>query len=261
MDSFIFLAVSVFIHLHFWFFLAVLKKRNDFADIAWGTGFPLLAGVQFFLVQEAGAISFRSMLIFILICLWGLRLASYMALRVSQTTEDHRYVKMRNDWGQNWKLQTYFKVFVLQSLLMVLIASGPLYMIRNFSNQTDLNVWDFIFSAFAILGLIIEGFSDWQKFQFKKDPSNRGKIIRLGFWKHARHPNYFGEMVFWFSIAAFSFHQPSELLSGLWWVWLCPALLSFLLLRVSGVPLHAKEETPEYKKYKEETNLLFPFKF
>lgn len=246
-------AVVLFVHLHTWFLFAVIKKRNDFADIAWGLGFVLTSAVAL-LTLTKWMESPRSILIVVLIGLWGLRLSSYLAIRISRTSEDARYVKMRNDWGESWLVQTYLKVFLLQTFLLGLIAAGPLILIRDFHLQ-PLTLIDIVFASIAFFGFLIEAIADYQKFIFKSNKDNKGKIIRSGLWKNSRHPNYFGEMLFWFSIAAFSVHN----LNDLWWVWISPLILAFFLLKVSGVPLHHLQQNAETEKYLKETHMLWPF--
>lgn len=247
------LGLALLVHLHTWFGFAVLLRRNDLADIAWGLGFILVAGVSYFTLphwQESP----RALVIFLLIFAWGIRLATYLSKRVAQTEEDHRYKKMRQDWGDQWLLQSYLKVFVLQTTLLILMAAGPLMALRS-SEKMSLNLVDGIILLIALGGLLIEAIADNQKFKFKSNPQNRGKITRVGLWKNSRHPNYFGEMIFWFSITAMIY----PVLPSFWWAFLSPILLTFFLLKVSGVPLHHQNKTPEIEKYIAETHLLWPF--
>jgi steroid 5-alpha reductase family enzyme len=110
-----------------------------------------------------------------------------------------------------------------------------------------------------IIGLIIETVADYQKFKFKNNPENTG-WTNVGLWKRSRHPNYFGEMLVWIGIFIYSAIYSSTLFIIIEAI--SPIYIITILLFVSGVPMLEKRynkkygDNPEYKKYKEETNLI-----
>jgi len=117
------------------------------------------------------------------------------------------------------------------------------------------------------VGFTFEVAADVEKFVFRTKPENKGKFIQDGVWALCRQPNYFGEILMWSSIALTV--SATSLKSGqttLFWAWLSPFFTTFLLLKVSGVPLieaSGKKKwghLPEYQNYMANTNLLFPGK-
>lgn len=50
---------------------------------------------------------------------------------------------------------------------------------------------------FAI-GFLLESVSDVQKYRFRSNPDNKGKVCDVGFFAWSRHPNYFGEILIQF---------------------------------------------------------------
>ena len=95
---------------------------------------------------------------------------------------------------------------------------------------------------------------------FRKDPKNKGKICKSGLWKYSRHPNYFGEITLWTGIAVIALNT----LSGLEYITLIsPVFVYILLTRMSGVNMLERiaderyGHLEEYKKYKENTPVLF----
>lgn len=247
-------ALVLFLVMHFWFFAAVIRRRNDLADIAWGLGFILLAVTQF--LSSDSQSNPRSIAALTLVVLWGLRLSIYIASRSRGAPEDPRYVEMRVGWGDNWIINSYLKVFLLQSVLLFAIAQPVLMALRL--TPSRFNGIDLIAVILAVVGFATEAISDIQKNAFKSRPENRGKICDVGLWCRSRHPNYFGEILFWIGMSVFSLHEAERF----WWVWFSPALLIFLLLKVSGVPLIEKRYAgrPDYADYKRRTNLLLPFR-
>jgi steroid 5-alpha reductase family enzyme len=103
--------------------------------------------------------------------------------------------------------------------------------------------------------MMLETVGDWQLARFKANPTNRGKVMNRGLWRYTRHPNYFGECLIWWGF--FLFAVPA----GAWWSILSPVLLTFLLLKFSGVTM--LEETivdrrPAYREYIVSTNAFIP---
>jgi steroid 5-alpha reductase family enzyme len=247
---------ALLFHIHLWFLLSLIKNRNDIADIGWGIGFVLLAVTQFILsYQQYLLFDLRSCLVLILVTAWGLRLSLYLSIRTGNKTEDERYVEMKNNWGANWRLQSYLKVYWLQGMLLLIICMPVLILLRA-PLFTSLSMVDLISGSVALLGLTIETISDIQKYRFKAKPENNGKKMRTGLWSRSRHPNYLGEILFWVGITLFTIQGPWYF----YWSWLSPVLLILLLYHVSGVPLLEKkyEGDIEFETYKSNTGAIFP---
>jgi len=103
--------------------------------------------------------------------------------------------------------------------------------------------------------MIFEAGGDWQLARFKAQPINQGRIMDQGLWRFTRHPNYFGDFCIWwgFYLIAAS--------AGAWWSLAGPLVMSWLLLRVSGVPLLERDmarRRPQYADYVRRTNAFFP---
>ena len=100
----------------------------------------------------------------------------------------------------------------------------------------------------AIVGLLLETIADWQLYTFKKDEKNKGLFLTEGLWRYSRHPNYFGEAVFWWGIfiVACSFEKG-------WFTFYSPLIITLLLRYVSGVPILEKEfeKRPGFKEYQQ----------
>ena len=98
--------------------------------------------------------------------------------------------------------------------------------------------------------------ADWQLQSFRRDPANRDKVIDSGLWRWSRHPNYFGEALLWWGFWLLALGQPLG-----WATVLAPALMTFLLLRVSGVTMldaHLKSSKPGYEDYVRRTSAFVP---
>jgi steroid 5-alpha reductase family enzyme len=243
-------AACVILYVSLIWVISLMKKDMSIVDIGWGLGFVLLACVHLYRIES---ISPRLFLIAWLIGIWGFRLALHIGVRNHGKGEDPRYAAWRSDWGANTWWISYFKVFILQGVLMLIIAS-PLHVVLSSSNNTG--SWtDSAGTLLWLTGFLIESIGDWQLFRFKKNPLNKGKIMDVGLWRYSRHPNYFGETLVWWGIFVVAIG------AGNWYISLLgPLLITFLLLRVSGVTLLEKryEGNDRYAEYKRKTSPFIP---
>jgi steroid 5-alpha reductase family enzyme len=242
---------AVFLYMNILFLVAVIKRRNDLADVAWGIGFVILAATTYYFHP-----SFKTGLIFFLVFLWGGRLAWHIGLRfLKKKDEDPRYKKWREDWGKNWLLRTWAQVFMLQGLFMLLVAMTIISV--GLFDDGSWNVINVIGVVIFVFGLVFEAIGDYQLKSFLKRREASGQIMKSGLWRYTRHPNYFGEVVLWWGLWLLSFGTPYVCLALI-----SPLTISFLILRVSGIPMLEKryEGNPDFEDYKKTTNAFFPWK-
>ncbi|KPL22009.1 MAG: steroid 5-alpha reductase [Anaerolineae bacterium SM23_84] len=244
-------ALIVFVYMSLLFVVALIRKRNDIADVGWGLGFILVA-VSSLLLN--GNVTPRKTLILVLVVLWGLRLAIHIGMRNRGKKEDYRYKKWREDWGDSWVIRSYLQVFLLQGVFMLMITF-PL-MIAMTYDQRPLGILDWLGVAVWAIGFFFEAVGDYQLTQFVSDPANRGKIMRYGLWRYTRHPNYFGEVTQWWGVFLIVLSVPNA-----WMGIIGPLTISLLILKVSGIPLLEKqfEGNPEWEEYKNRTSVFFPW--
>src|SRR5210317_2044615 len=177
---------------------SVLIKNVSIVDIFWGIGFVVVNSVYFLSNEQPDSGQF---IIMILVALWGLRLAAYLAWRNIGKDEDYRYQEFRQKFGpKRYWWFSYFQVFLLQGGLIMLI-SLPLLAIN--SNTSELNLLDYLAILIWGIGFLFEAGGDYQLAKFKSNPANKGKVLNTGFWKYTRHPNYFGDAAIWVSYGLF----------------------------------------------------------
>lgn len=236
-----------------------LRTRNvAIVDIFWGLGFALVAALNFganywSLYRESAPIQVETFILCCMVVVWGCRLASYLAIRNWGKPEDYRYAAMREHWGERFAWRSLFTVFVLQSVLIWVISMPVQLGLAGSFDSKLRTILGFIVWA---VGLFFETVGDWQMYRFKKNLDNRGKVMDQGLWRYTRHPNYFGDFLVWWGIFLFA-AQPSSW----WWSILGPLLMSFLLLRVSGVTLlesSLKNRLSGYERYVNSTSSFFP---
>lgn len=247
----------------FWL-LSVRMRDAGVIDSAWGLGFVLVAWVEW--ARGAwGHTGFGcNVLIPAFVSIWGLRLSAHLFARNFGKQEDFRYRQMREKWGKRFWWTSLFTVFGLQGIVMW-IVSLPLQMISTTVTISDLEngnaLWStplFIVGSIVwTVGMFFESVGDWQLTQFKSRPENKGHVLQHGLWRYTRHPNYFGDSMVWWGLflMAMAWHAA-------WWVIVSPVLMSFLLIRVSGVTLLERslvQGKTGYRDYVCRTSAFFPW--
>lgn len=231
--------------------VSLALKNSSSVDISWGIGFVLVSWLDFAL---SPFMSPAKWLVLILVHLWGLRLALYVFIRNRRKGEDFRYAKWRTQYGARWWWYSFFEVFLLQAIVAWLIAA-PIIAVRVTDGIPPLSWLDFLGAFVWIIGFYFEAVGDWQLMRFKADPANQGKLLTAGLWRYTRHPNYFGDAAVWFGLYLIAAN------AGAWWTIYSPLILTFLLLRVSGVTLLEKtlKSKPGYEDYMKQTSAFIPW--
>jgi steroid 5-alpha reductase family enzyme len=255
--------IGLFIYMCFAFTIAAVQKNNGIADVAYGWGFVLVAWVTYI----SGAQPLAGLIATILATIWAARLSIRIYLRNRGKPEDFRYKSMREKWGKSAAINSFFQVFMLQGLLIYFIAL-PLSLLNAYGMQTSeglagLSIIGIIGVLIWLKGFYFEAVGDYQLSRFLADPANKGKIMDRGLWHYTRHPNYYGESLMWWGIAILS----SDVLSVngnlllTFAPFIGPILITFLLLKVSGVPLLEAHFAgkPEWEAYKAKTSVFIPW--
>ncbi len=232
--------------------LSLYLRDASIVDPFWGTGFAVTVCVAHAVARPD---DFRPLLVTLLTTIWGLRLSLYLLVRNWGHGEDRRYQAMRKRFGPKFPLISLGYVFGLQGLIMW-IVSMPTVAIQI---PADPLPWSralgVVGIALWIVGFLFESVGDYQLARFKRDPDNKGRVLNTGLWRYTRHPNYFGDFCVWWGLYIIA------AAGGYWWTFFSPALMSFFLIRVSGVPMLERTITdrrPEYRQYIETTNAFFP---
>lgn len=196
----------------------------------------------------------RSIPVLVLLAIWALRLSAHVTMRNHGQAEDRRYQVIRRNNEPNFAMKSIYIVFLLQAFLAWVISLPALAAV---SSQAVLGPLDYTGFALWLCGMFFQTVGDFQLNRFLRDPNNRGQVLDTGLWRYTRHPNYFGEALVWWGFYLFA------LSAGAWWSIISPLLMTFLLLRVSGVALLEKdirERRPGYLEYTRNTNAFFPGK-
>jgi steroid 5-alpha reductase family enzyme len=229
--------------------ISLVKRDVSIVDSVWPLLFLAAAATYAVTAAQAGP---RTSLLLVLVGAWALRLAGYLTWRNWGEPEDRRYQAIRRGNQPHFDLKSLYLIFGLQGALAWIIS---LPLLAAIASPREVAVLDAVGVALWALGFGVESVADWQLARFKRIPTNRGRVMDRGLWRYTRHPNYFGDCCVWWGFYLIA------LAAGGWWTVIGPLLMSFLLLRVSGVTLLERdigERRPAYRDYVLRTNAFFP---
>lgn len=230
--------------------LSLRLSDASIADVFWGVGFAAVGLASLALASPSS----RALLLAAMAALWGLRLALHLGRRWRGKGEDRRYQAMRRSWGPRFPVASLFTVFLLQGVLMW-VVSLPLQAGAVLDGARPLGPIDALGVVTFATGLCFEAVGDAQLARFLADPASAGKVMQGGLWRFTRHPNYFGDALVWWGIGLVAAS------AGAWWALAGPALMTVLLLRVSGVSLLEADiaaRRPGYASYVTRTSAFIP---
>lgn len=240
----------IFLYATVWYGIALWKKRNDVADIAWGMGYILLC-IFLWCTRAASPLL---LWLYWLVTLWGLRLSLHIYLRHRGKPEDYRYRAWRQQWGNTFYWRSYMQVFLLQGFFMLVILSPVIHTAGSAPVLTGITTWTGLFAWMT--GFYFQGVADYQLLRFSKTNKQPGAVLQTGLWKYSRHPNYFGEILMWWGI----FIMTLPVQHSIYFI-ISPVTITLLLVFVSGIPLLEKKKAGDaaFEAYKRRTSVLVPW--
>jgi steroid 5-alpha reductase family enzyme len=245
-------AVAVIIVLFSVWVVSVAIRDASIIDMFWGGGFAIIAATCL-LVSEN--LSLPAIAIAALVILWGARLWLHLFLRWRREgEEDYRYQRMRAHHGKNFWWRSFFTVFTFQGVLMWLIAM-PYMAALDFGGPAAAPLAAFIGLAVALAGVTMETLADIQLTNFRAN-AKPGDLLTDGWWSRTRHPNYFGDAMFWWGIWFAAVATTPEVI----WTIYAPALMNFLIVKISGAAMLERSliKKPSYEEYMARTNRFVP---
>jgi len=185
----------------------------------------------------------------------GLSLSAYLIIREFSHGEDKRWARLRERVGHNFWWLSYFIVFIPTMAMNMLM--GVLLYSFNHAEKSHINkVYYWIGISTMLFGGLMGVLADVQKFHFLSNKRNEGKVLDVGLWGISRHPNYFGNVVFWWGVYLVNYS------AGILWTVICPIIFSFLIMFLTGIPvverLMLEEHGDRYREYQQRVPIFIP---
>ena len=233
------LYATIFIYV-----FSVLLRNSSLYDPFWS-----LAPVPIVLVLSNGMSSLEvKLLVVIPITLWAIRLTrNWIISWEGFSHEDFRYKDLKNTNKFQAELNNLFGIHLIPTLI-VNFGLFPLFYLVDVvqTDSSTLIYYLYLASIFTFLAVVLETVADEQMREFRDNPENRGKTMKYKLWKYSRHPNYLGEVLFWYGIY---FMGLSTGLLPLWLI-LCPTLMLALFIFIS-CPMMDKRSLKNRSDYAE----------
>ena len=231
------------------FLFSNIHKNSSIYDPFWHVA-PI--PIVFYIANQSSLPNLELNLVLSAFLFWALRLTYNWFLNWDNLYhEDFRYIDLKN----NNKLMAFINDLFGIHLIPTLIVNVSLYPIYVALTSESLNHLVYLGFILIIIAVVIQYISDDQMRKFRKDSNNFGKTMKYGLWKYSRHPNYLGEVSFWFGIYIFA------LASGLTTIWLlaCPIVMLALFVFISCPMMDNRslKRRSDYKEYMDKTPQLF----
>lgn len=228
--------------------ISVPLKDASIIDLFWGPLFVVMAWVM---LPVTGALAVKPYLLTLLVTLWGLRLAFHLIGRNLFQGEDRRYRQWRERGGNGWWWKTYYRIYLLQGAIALLVATP---VVAAFYRPSSLNFVNLLGVLVWAAGFVFELVADVQLAQFKSDPRRQGTVMDQGLWGLSRHPNYFGDALQWWGLGLVAVTPVT------WWALLGPVVMTAVFLGLSNDVLERgmRKRHPDYEAYVRNTPKFLP---
>jgi steroid 5-alpha reductase family enzyme len=236
------------------FIFSVIVRNSSMYDPYWSAA-PVAIALYWLLQPSSnGFANLRHVLIFVLVCLWALRLtANWVSQWHGLEHEDWRYRDIKQQAGSFYWPVSFLGIHLVPTIL---VFAGCLALWPTLRDRDGLLSWlDVVAALVTLTAIVIEATADWQMRRFRRSPSAKSDAMPRGLWSVSRHPSYFGEVLFWWGLYLFvPLEYPDFRL-----VIIGPLLILGLFLGVS-IPLmerHLIAGHPTYVEY--QRRVVSPF--
>ena len=231
----------------FTFLFSVLLKNASVYDPYWSVQ-PL---VILFAFAAKSELTPTTVLILAAVTLWGVRLTANWAYTFGNLThEDWRYRMLHEKTGKFYPLINFVGIHMVPTLIVYGCTLPAAYAMLH---PAKINVGFVLCLLVCVLAVTLQTVSDIQMHRYRKNRT--ALFIRVGIWKHSRHPNYLGEILMWWGVAS----AVTCLFPHAWY--LCAgAFANTLLFLFVSIPMADGRQSRKegFAEYKRETRMLLP---
>lgn len=227
----------------------------SFYDAYWSAVPPVL-GVYWIANSDLSAADVtRQWVVLGLVTVWAVRLTyNWSRWWNGLEHEDWRYVDFRGRTGRAYWLVAFAGIHLFPTL-WVFAGCLPLY-VALAAGSAPFGALDWLATAVTSAAIALEARADRELFDFRQSRPAPQQTLVTGLRRYCRHPNYLGEMGFWWGLFLFGLSAAPSW----WWTGVGAASIT-LMFRFVSLPLieaHMRERRPDYAVHAEHTPMLIP---
>ena len=249
-----FLVADVVATLIVYLFSLIFKNASIY-DPYWSV-LPMAAIPLFYNYQIQNQFFVIVIIVIALIEVWGLRLTINWLIHFKNLkTMDWRYNDLKAKHPRLYPLISLLGIQLMPTLIVYLAMLSPLSLLQSLEMQSfthPVNLSSILAFVICLFAIVIETIADIQ--MTKQCKTSPGVLHNSGVWRYSRHPNYLGEILFWFGLYLMLVSVNDKM-----WVLFVGPLLLVILFGFISIPMmekHLISKYPEYKDYQKQTNML-----
>ena len=204
-------------------------------------------------IAAFGVWNLGTILLLVCVLYWGIRLTANWAYTFHGYNHmDWRYSMLQEKTGAFYPLVSLLGIMLFPTMVVYLCLLPALHYLQT----GGVNLFTCVGFMLCLSAATLQLVADIQLHRFQRQSQNRGAIIRSGVWRHARHPNYLGEILMWWGVYLVMLSIRPDL-----WPLGIGALTNTLMFLMISIPM-AETRMAGYKegfdRYVAETNRLLP---
>ncbi|XP_034709736.1 uncharacterized protein C594.04c [Vitis riparia] len=257
-NAFFFLNVN----LLFWV-IGLLQSSHWMIDLYW-TVIPVLL-VHYYATHPLAQYDWwRSRVVILMTWAWSMRLShNYFRRERWQwgVREDWRFTDMRHQYGKNWWWVSFFAIYLSQQVFLIGVCL-PFYAVHSVDKPW--NIWDMVAVAVCVCGIVVAYHADTELHNFvTRNDKLKGLGMPIvpnldkGLWRYSRHPNYFGEQLWWWGLVIFGWNL------GHGWTFVGSLInsmcLAYVTILVENRMLKQDYRAEAYRLYQKTTSVWIPW--
>lgn len=239
------------------FGFSVWFKNSSFYDAYWSVA-PIIMALTLLVAAEGGNLT-RELMVLALVSLWGIRLTWNWGYGWSGLDhEDWRYGRLQEQTGIFYWLVSFLGIHMFPTII-VFVGCIPLFPV--FDTDTPLNLWDALAALITLSAIALEAEADRELHRFRATRRSSREILQSGVWAWCRHPNYLGELGFWFGLFLFGCGALNGESTDLMKLGPISMLLLFVIISIPMIDTKLVESKPGYEELKKRSFALIPLSF
>lgn len=219
---------------------------------------PIITTLFLIIMANDKGDTIRQLMILVVVLIWCVSMTwNFFRGKEGLLHQDWRYAKLQETFGFWFPVVSFFGVMLFPTLV-IFLGCFPLFDALG-DSQNAFNALDIIAFVICLAAFFVQYISDNQLRNFIKNSTDNNQILNTGLWKYSRHPNHFGEILFWTGIAFFGVAAVGDIE----WYHVSGVVSIILLFNYFSIPMHEErliKRNPTYSEEIRKRSKIIPWK-